>query len=170
MVQRRRFNHRWLSRRRFGHVRVANPRLTVVEVAAEIRRNGIDRQCEQQSKQHLKASCGGGRRGIRRVPPRRLNEKLIELGHGGRFVNDQRDFATKIQTERRQRQAADDRAFAIDEHHLAVRFQVPEPLLSEDLDRDPLAPPLVQEIDEPGIGQLRVDDLNAYSRLMNQAP
>ena len=91
-------------------------------------------QAHRQPVQHRPASStSAARAAIRLLPqsPATLNrarrQSLDRTEYGfdfcdrGRFVNDQRDFAAEVQAERRQRQAADDRARSVDQHQLAVR-------------------------------------------------
>ena len=103
-------------------------------------------------------------RGRGRQPPKELRR----FGHRRRLVDDDRDLAPEIEAQRREGQAADDDLLVVDEHDLAVRFQLAETLGRKQVDRQPARPLFVEHGDEIGIRELGVDDTDARPRALNQ--
>ena len=92
----------------------------------------------------------------------------VECGDEPGIPDDDGQLAPPIERGWRQRDAADDGRGVVDHEQLAVRAQWPEHPLACDLDGHARPAPCVEQAAREGIGQLRVDQPDAVSRLRQQ--
>lgn len=83
-------------------------------------------------------------------PPGRLPrpdriEQLCDGRDSAWMPDDERDFASKVEAERRQRNTADDGDLIVDQQEFAVRTDAIEPFPGMQLDGDTVAVPSVQQ-------------------------
>src|SRR5439155_768194 len=100
-------------------------------------------------------------------PP--VADQLRRFGHRRRIFDHNRNLAPEIEAHRRQRDAADDHQFVVDNHQLAVRLQAGDVLRADDFHVDAGGPLRPEQRDEIRIGQLRVNHAEACARLLDQA-